>query len=81
MPQGFVGRTVPSRFPELGLPQRTTEWNDEHVLTYLCRRGEDCIGSLILGDESLQRFLTHSGTEPPQLDAKANADADATATA
>ena len=73
VPQGFVGRTVPSRFPELGLPQRITEWNDEHVLTYLCRRGEDCIGSLILGDESLQRFLTHSGTEPPQLDAKARA--------
>ncbi|HKT72044.1 MAG TPA: type II toxin-antitoxin system HipA family toxin YjjJ [Steroidobacteraceae bacterium] len=56
-PQGFIGRTVPRRFPELGLPERITDWNDAHVLTYLCRRGEDCIGDLIVGDESLQRFL------------------------
>jgi hypothetical protein len=57
VPQGFIGRTVPRRYPELQLPERITDWSDDHVLTYLCRRGEDCIGNLILGDESLQRFL------------------------
>jgi hypothetical protein len=56
-PQGFIGRTVSRRYPELGLPERISDWNDAHVLTYLCRRGEDCIGNLIVGDESLQRFL------------------------
>jgi hypothetical protein len=57
IPQGFLGRTVPRHFPELGLPERITDWNDEHVLIYLCRRGEGCIGDLLMGDESLQRFL------------------------
>jgi hypothetical protein len=56
-PQGFIGRTVPRRFPELALPERITDWNDAHVLTYLCQRGEDCVGNLMVGDESLQRFL------------------------
>jgi hypothetical protein len=61
-PQGFIGRTLPRRFPELGLPERITDWNETHVLTYLCQRGEDCIGNLIVGDESLQRFLRQFNT-------------------
>ncbi len=56
-PQGFIGRTAPRKFPELGLPDRITDWNDGHVLTYLTRRGEDCVGNLVVGDESLQRYL------------------------
>jgi hypothetical protein len=56
-PQGFIGRTAPKRFPELGLPGRITDWNEAHALTYLTRRGEDCVGNLMLGDESLQRYL------------------------
>jgi hypothetical protein len=77
IPQGFLGRTLPHRFPELGLPERVTDWNDEHVLIYLCRRGEDCIGDLLLGDESLQRFLKPSGKGTPntQRDYPALADA------
>jgi hypothetical protein len=56
-PQGFIGRTAPKRFPELALPERITDWNDGHALTYLTRRGEDCVGNLVVGDESLQRYL------------------------
>jgi hypothetical protein len=56
-PQGFLGRTIPKRFPELDLPQRITDWNDSHTLTYLMQRGEDCVGNLFLGNESLQRYL------------------------
>jgi hypothetical protein len=66
-PEGFVGRTVPRRFPELALPERITDWNDTHALTYLCQRGEDCIGNLIVGDESLQRFLRQFRPEPTLL--------------
>jgi hypothetical protein len=69
IPQGFLGRTVPTRFPELSLPARITDWNDDQVLTYLCRRGEDSIGNLILGEESLQRFLQKSGGEPHSIEA------------
>lgn len=57
IPQGFLGRFVPRRFFDLGLPERVADWHDDHVLTYLCQRGEDCMGDLLLGNESLQRFL------------------------
>ncbi len=56
-PQGFIGRTVPKRFPELALPARIADWNDTHALAYLSLRGEDCVGNVLLGEESLQRFL------------------------
>jgi hypothetical protein len=56
-PQGFIGRTVSKRFPELGLPERIDDWNDSHVLTYLSQRGDDSIGNLLIGDESLRRYL------------------------
>jgi hypothetical protein len=56
-PQGFIGRTVPKRFPELGLPARLSDWNDQDALTYLTRRGDDSIGNILIGDESLQRYL------------------------
>ena len=56
-PQGFIGRTIPKRYPELGLPERITDWNDTHALIYLTQRGDDSIGNLLIGDESLQRYL------------------------
>jgi len=56
-PQGFIGRTLSGRHPELELPARITDWNEQHVLTYLIRRGEDCTGNLLIGSESLQRYL------------------------
>ncbi|MBZ4421640.1 type II toxin-antitoxin system HipA family toxin YjjJ [Myxococcus sp. RHSTA-1-4] len=56
-PQGYVGRSFSSRYPELDLPVRITDWSDDHRLIALARRGEDCVGDLILGDESLNRFL------------------------
>lgn len=56
-PQGFIGRTIPRRHPELGLPERITDWKDPDVLTYLVRRGDDGIGNILVGDESLQRFF------------------------
>ncbi len=59
-PQGFIGRTLSRRYPELELPSRTTDWSEQHVLTYLTRRGEDCTGNILLGSESLQRYLKMS---------------------
>ena len=67
-PQGFIGRTVPKRHPELGLPERITDWKDSDVLTYLVRRGDDGIGNILVGDESLQRFLKQARTPIQAID-------------
>jgi hypothetical protein len=56
-PAGFLGRAVPQRYPELGVPQRVVDWNDDHYLRYLVQRGTDTIGDLILGDAALDGFL------------------------
>jgi hypothetical protein len=56
-PQGYVGRSFTTRYPELNLPRRITDWNDDQRLIALALRGEDCTGDLILGNESLNRFL------------------------
>lgn len=57
-PAGFLGRGVPQRFPELGLPQRVADWSDDHYLRYLTQRGSDAVGDLILGDAALDDYLS-----------------------
>lgn len=56
-PGGFLGRAVPGAFPELGLPPRVVDWTDEHVLLYLTQRAPDMTGALIVGAESMDRYL------------------------
>jgi hypothetical protein len=56
-PQGYIGRGFTTRYPELKLPPRIADWNEDHTLIALAHRGEDGPGNLILGDESLNRFL------------------------
>lgn len=57
-PQGYMGRGFPAHFPELKLPGRINDWNDDHHLIALAMRGEDSVGNLIIGEESLDRFLS-----------------------
>jgi hypothetical protein len=56
-PAGFMGRNVPQRFPELHLPQRVVDWTDVHYLRYLTEQGWDAVSDLIVGENSLNRFL------------------------
>lgn len=56
-PGGFLGRLVPRRYPELELPERVIDWNDDHYIQYLTRRGADTVGDLILGDESFNAYV------------------------
>lgn len=56
-PQGYLGRTFSTLHPELRLPPRLADWTDDQCLIALARRGEDCVGNLILGEESLNRWL------------------------
>lgn len=56
-PAGYLGRNFAVRHPDLHLPARVQDWNDDQRLVAVARRGEDCPGDLILGEESLERFL------------------------
>jgi hypothetical protein len=56
-PQGYLGRSFSARFPELALPPHVPHWTDDHRLRALALRGEDTVGDLIVGNESLSRFL------------------------
>jgi hypothetical protein len=71
-PGGFLGRAVPQRYPELGLPQRVDDWKDDHTLQYLTRRGADVFGDLILGDESFNQYVELQKQRTP-IAAKARA--------
>jgi hypothetical protein len=63
-PEGFVGRAYVHRiFSELNLPGRLSDWNDDDTLVALSRRGDYCMGNLIIGDESLERYIR--GTRLP----------------
>ena len=55
-PQGSIGRGFPALYPELALPGRIGDWNDDHQMIALAMRGEDCVGNLIIGEKSLDRF-------------------------
>lgn len=64
-PAGFLGRAVPRMFADLELPERVADWTDEHFLVYLTRRSTDASGSLIVGEESMDRYL--AGLQQPPL--------------
>jgi HipA-like C-terminal domain/Bacterial regulatory protein, arsR family len=66
-PAGFLGRAVPAAFPELGLPPRVIDWTDEHFLVYLTQRASDSPGDLIVGAESLNRYLSATHDPPVVL--------------
>ncbi|MGB9429171.1 MAG: type II toxin-antitoxin system HipA family toxin YjjJ, partial [Gammaproteobacteria bacterium] len=56
-PAGYLGRRFAARHPDLKLPNRLQDWNDDQRLIAVARRGEDCPGDLIIGEESLERFF------------------------
>lgn len=68
-PSGFLGRLLPRRHPELGLPPDIRLWSAEHVLRYLVRHGEDHVGALIVGEEALAAHLARAAA-PPDLVAR-----------
>lgn len=67
-PAGYLGRRFAAGHPDLGLPPRVQDWNDDQRLIAVARRGEDCPGDLILGEESLERFLSWRPVEVSQDD-------------
>lgn len=76
-PQGYLGTGFARRHPEFGLPQRLSDWNDDHRLIALAHRGEDCVGNLVIGEAAFERFQAArgAGAEPvPDADYPAHAD-------
>ncbi len=64
-PDGFVGRAFALRFgPELGLSDRLTNWKEDDVLVALTRRGEDTVGDVLIGEQSLSRYMAASRLQP-----------------
>lgn len=55
-PQGFLGRLFARRCHDRDLPERLSDWTDNHVLYALATLGEDQPGNLVLGEESHQRW-------------------------
>lgn len=76
-PQGYLGRSFPARHPELRLSARVSDWSDDHRLVALARRGEDCVGDLVLGAESLDRWYAWTPHEVTREDYPALARASA----
>lgn len=76
-PAGYLGRRFHARFPELGLPRHLNDWGDEHRFVAVARRGEDQPGDLVVGDESLDRWLSTSLPEVAVSDYPALAEASA----
>jgi hypothetical protein len=58
-PSGFLGRHFAQRFPELGLPERLDRWLGDDYVRAIALRGDDAIGNLVIGNESLRRFLRY----------------------
>ena len=63
-PGGFLGRAVPHQLPELDLPPRIADWTEDHVLIYLTERAADSLGDLVLGEQSIERYL--AGSQPSE---------------
>lgn len=55
-PQGYLGHGFSRRHPDLHLPPRLDDWTDDDSLRALACRGEDAVGNLVVGSESLARF-------------------------
>lgn len=74
-PEGFVGRAfVRQLHVELGLPPRSLDWNEDHVLSALARRGEDTMGNLVIGQESIERYFRMARELPEPIREQAIAD-------
>jgi hypothetical protein len=67
-PDGFMGRAFARRMSHaLNFPARLPDWNDEDILVALSRHGDDCMGDLVVGDESMERYLNATRDQLPPV--------------
>lgn len=58
-PEGFMGRAFPLRHPELDLPERIMDWDDDACMVALTNGWMDAPGNLIVGNNSMQAHLAN----------------------
>ncbi|WP_380184600.1 type II toxin-antitoxin system HipA family toxin YjjJ [Kalamiella sp. sgz302252] len=57
-PQGFLGRAWGKECAlRLGLPEDIRQWNEDHCLIALSRRGSEMPGNWLIGEQSYQQWL------------------------
>lgn len=56
-PQGYLGRSFPRLHGDMPVPPRIADWTSDHVALALALAGEDCVGNLVLGRASMDRYL------------------------
>jgi hypothetical protein len=57
-PSGFLGQLFAREHADIGVPPRTSDWSDHHILLAVTRRGDDLPGNLVVGKESLDRWFS-----------------------
>ncbi len=62
-PSGYIGRSLPQRYPHRGFPADVLRWSADHVLAYLTHDGFDAVGSLVLGDAAYTAWM-EQGPKP-----------------
>lgn len=67
-PQGYLGRMLPTRHPDLGHPSDVRLWSSDQVLRYLVAHGWDGPGAIIAGDRALAAFHEAMLQPPPSGD-------------
>lgn len=55
-PRGYLGAMFARKYPELKFPPRAEDWNFDHILEAIARRGEDLCGNVLVGTESFERL-------------------------
>lgn len=59
-PSGFLGRMIPRRHPDLGLPENIQHWTSNQCLSYLAKYGWNLPGNLIIGEEAFRLYVKNS---------------------
>ncbi|MCW8860546.1 MAG: HipA domain-containing protein [Deltaproteobacteria bacterium] len=68
---GYSARTFAQQQSEaLQLPRRLADWNPEDKLFAASKYGEDQVGNLLIGEDSLARYLAKARELPPAIEAK-----------
>ncbi len=67
--RGYSARAFAYRYSEaLNTPRKLSDWTVEDQLFAMSRFGEDPVGNLIIGEESLARYFSQARDLPPSIE-------------
>ena len=65
-PQGYLGRLLARKLAlDLGLPERLTDWQEQHVVAALTLAGDDNPGAILVGAHSYDHHMRRLLASPP----------------